>query len=79
MEATVIEDMIEGQLKYIRKMSLLTDDQIRAIIRQKIMEKPEMIEHYQDTQQKKLFDDIVKMSRDTRGDPTKFARRVDSL
>lgn len=79
MEATVIEEMIEGQLKYIRKMSLLTDDQIRAVIRQKIMERPEMIEHYQDTSQKKILDDIMKMSRDVKGDPTKFARRVDNI
>ena len=79
MEESIVEEMIEGQLKYIRKMSLLTDDQIRAIIRQKIVERPEMIEHYQDTSQKKLLDDIVKMSKDVKGDPTKFARRVDDL
>lgn len=77
MEETVIEEMVEGQLKYIRKMSLLTDDQIRAVVRQKIAERPDMISHYQDTSQKKLLDDIVKMSRDIKGDPTKFARRVD--
>ena len=79
MEETVIEEMVEGQLKYIRKMTLLTDDQIRAVIRQKIAERPDMISHYQDTSQKKLLDDIVKMSRDIKGDPTKFARRVDDL
>jgi hypothetical protein len=78
MEETIIEEMVEGQLKYIRRMSLLTDDQIRIIIRQKIMQKPDMIDHYQDTSQKKLLDDIVKMSRDIKGDPRKFARRVDS-
>jgi hypothetical protein len=38
-----------------------------------------MINHYQDTSQKKLLDDIVKMSRDIKGDPKKFARRVDDL
>lgn len=79
MEETVIEEMVEGQLKYIRKMALLTDDQIRAVIRQKIAERPDMINHYQDTSQKKLLDDIKKMSRDIKGDPMKFARRVDDL
>lgn len=79
MEETVIEEMIDGQLKYIRRMALLTDDQIRTVIRQKIVERPEMINHYQDTSQKKLLDDIAKMSRDIKGDPTKFARRVDNL
>lgn len=79
MEETIIEEMIEGQLKYIRKMSLLTDDQIRAVIRQKISERPDMISHYQDTSQKKLINDIMKTSRDMKGDPTKFVRRVDNL
>lgn len=79
MEETIIEEMIEGQLKYIRRMALLTDDQIRTIIRKKIAENPDMISHYQDTSQKKLLDDITKMSRDIKGDPTKFARRVDDL
>lgn len=79
MESNLIEEMTEGQLKYIRRMSLLTDDQIRSVIRQKIAERPEMIEHYQDTSQKKLVDDIVKISRDVKGGPTKFARRVDNL
>lgn len=79
METAIIEEMVEGQLKYIRKMALLTDDQIRAVIRQKILERPDMISHYQDTSEKKLLDDIVKMSKDIRGDPTKFARRVDSI
>lgn len=79
MEETVIEEMVDGQLKYIRKMALLTDDQIRAVIRQKIAERPDMISHYQDSSQKKLLDDIVKMSRDIKGDATKFARRVDDL
>lgn len=79
MEETIIEEMVEGQLKYIRKMALLTDDQIRAVIRQKIVERPDMISHYQDTSQKKLLDDIMKMSKDIKGDPKKFARRVDDL
>jgi hypothetical protein len=76
MEETIIEEMVEGQLKYIRRMALLTDDQIRSLIRQKIAERPEMINHYQDTSQRKLLDDIAKMSKDIKGDPTKFARRV---
>lgn len=79
MEDAVIGEMVEGQLKYIRRMALLADDQIRSIIRQKIVERPDMISHYQDTSQKKLLDDIVKMSKDIKGDPTKFARRVDDI
>ena len=79
MEETIIEEMVDGQLKYIRRMALLTDDQIRSVIRQKIAERPDMISHYQDTSQKKLLDDIVKMSKDMKGDPTKFARKVDDL
>lgn len=77
MEETIIEEMVEGQLKYIRKMSLLTDDQIRAIIIQKIAERPDMISHYQDSSQKKQLDDIIKMSRDLKSDARTFARRVD--
>ncbi len=79
MEETIIEEMVEGQLKYIRKMALLTDDQIRAVIRQKIVERPDMISHYQDTSQKKLLDDIMKMSKDIKSDARVFARKVDKL
>lgn len=79
MEETIIEEMVEGQLKYIRRMALLSDDQIRVIIRQKIIEKPGMISHYQDTSQKKVLDDIVKMSKDIRSDARVFARKVDKV
>jgi hypothetical protein len=79
MEETVIEEMVEGQLKYIRKMALLTDDQIRTVIRHKIAERPDMISHYQDTSQKKLLDDIMKMSKDIKSDARVFARKVDKL
>ncbi len=71
-----VDEFIESHIKYIRKMNLLTDDQLRYIFRSKIIEDPTIIEKFKEKKIKKQYDDIIKISKDIKTSPLKIGRKV---
>lgn len=73
---TDIEESIERYIQHLRQMSMLTDDQLRQILRKAAIDRPEMFETFKDASKKKMLQDIKKMVKDMQEYPTKFARKV---
>jgi len=72
-----IQTIIENQIKYIRRMSLLTDEQLRIFLAQHLIEHPHLVEKYEQEEQTKMLHDITKAARNVKSSPLKFARKVD--
>ena len=69
---------IEGYIAYVRNMSMLTDDQMRHTFKDSVND-PVMSEIFEDAAKKKALLEMQKMAKDIRGNPKKFARRVDDI
>ena len=69
---------IEGYINYIRKTSILTDDQLRHTFRESTNDSA-MRKIFEDAAKKKALLDMQKMAKEIKGDPRKFARRIDDL
>ena len=69
---------IEGYIAYVRNMSMLTDDQMRHTFKNSAND-PVMSEIFEDAAKKKALLEMQKMAKDIRGDPKKFARKIDDL
>jgi len=67
-------DVIEKQIKHVRQMQNLTDDQIKDILL-----KNNMHEILREGAIKRNLKEIANAAKDIRGDPRKFARKVDIL
>lgn len=78
-----IEESIVRYIEHIRRMALLTDDQITMLLRQVATENPGAFDVLKDAAQKKSLHDAMKdmkqAAKDIRGDARKFARKVDRL
>lgn len=74
---TDIEESIERYIEHIRRMNLLTDDQLRLLLRQKALEDQDSFQALKDAASEKALRDIKRAAKDIRGDPRKFARRAD--
>lgn len=72
-----IQTLIENQIKYIRRMSILTDEQLRAFLVQHLIEHPHLVEKYEAEEQIKMMHDIKKAAKDVKSSPLKLARKVD--
>ncbi len=70
-----IQKLADNQINYIRRMALLTDDQIREVILQQLVEHPHLIEKHTQEEQTKLIHDIKKAAKDVKTSPLKLARR----
>lgn len=71
-----IQKMVTNQINYIRRMSILSDDQLRTILLQQIIEHPHLVDNYQEEEQKKMYHDITKAAKDVRTNPIKISRKV---
>ncbi len=71
-----IQTIIEHQIQYIRRMSIMTDDQLRMFFTQHLIEHPHLVEKYEQEEQTKMIHDITKAAKDVKSSPTKLARRV---
>jgi len=69
---------IDKHIAYIRSMSALTDDQIIHAFKDSAND-PNMKDVFEDAAKKKILLDMKTMAKDIRGNPKKFARRVDEL
>lgn len=72
-----IEESITRYIKHIRQMSILTDEQLIILLRQKAIEDPDIFNSLKDGAQKKMFADMKKIAKDIKG--VKFARRIDDF
>ncbi len=72
-----VQTMIESQINYIRRMSLLTDEQLRIFLAQHLIEHPHLIEKYEQEEQKKMLHDITKAAQNIKSNPLKIARKID--
>lgn len=70
---------LEGHVSHIREMGMLSDDKIRKWLRDAIYKDkdPVLSEVFESVAKKRSLLETKKMAKDIRGDPTKFARRVD--
>ncbi len=69
-----IMDAIDDQIRHVRQMQNLTDDQIRDVLL-----KNNMHEILREGALKRNLRDVAKAAQDIRGNPTKFARKVDKF
>ena len=70
------QSIIDNQIKYIRKMSLLTDEQMRIVLTQQVLEHPHLIDNYKDEENKKINNDMINAAKDIKSSPLKLARKV---
>jgi hypothetical protein len=75
---SVLRVDIDEHIAYIRKMSILTDDQIIHAFKDSVNDHA-IGEVFEDAAKKKALLEMQKMAKDIRGDPRRFARRVDDL
>ncbi len=71
-----IQEMVNSQVMYIRRMSLLSDEQLKLLLTQQLLEHPHLIDNYEQEEQKKMLHDITKVAKDVKSSPVKLARRV---
>ncbi len=72
-----VQKMVDSQVNYIRRMAMLTDEQLRLVLTKQLIEHPHLIDNYDQEEQKKMFSDMKKAAVDVKANPIKFARRVD--
>jgi hypothetical protein len=66
---------IPGHIAWIRRMALLNDEQMRAILLESSND-PVMQEIYEDAAKKKALIEMQNIAKDIKSSPTKFARKV---
>lgn len=72
-----IQQMVNSQIQYIRRMAMLPDEQLRLLLTQQILEHPHLVDNYENEEQKKMFSDLKKVAIDVKSNPLKFARKID--
>lgn len=72
-----IQQMVNSQVNYIKRMALLSDEQLRLVLTKQLIEHPHLIDNYSQEEQKKMFHDMKKAAVDVKSNPIKFARKVD--
>jgi hypothetical protein len=70
---------LEGHISHIREMGMLSDDKIRKWLRDAVYKDkdPVLSEVFESAAKQKSLLETKKMAKDLKGDPRKFARRVD--
>jgi len=71
-----IQNMVDSQVKYIRRMAMLPDETLKMLLTQQVLEHPHLIDNYEDEEQKKMLHDITKAAKDVKSDSLKLARKV---
>jgi hypothetical protein len=70
---------LEGHINHIREMGMLSDDKIRKWLRDSVYKDkdPVLSEVFESAAKKRSLLETKKMAKDMKGDPVKFARKVD--
>lgn len=72
-----IQEMVNSQVMYIRRMAMLSDETLRMLLTQQILEHPHLVDNYEIEEQRKMLHDIAKTAKDVKSNSSKIARRVD--
>jgi len=71
-----IQEMVNSQVLYIRRMSMLPDEQLRMLLTQQLIEHPHIVDNYENEEQKKMFNDIIKVSQNIKSNSLSISRKV---
>ncbi len=74
---TKIQEMVNSQVMYIKRMAMLPDETLRILLTQQLLEHPHMVDNYIEEEQKKILHDITKAAKDVKSSPLKIARKID--
>ena len=72
-----IQEMVNSQIMYIRRMAMLPDETLKMLLIQQLLEHPHIVNNYVEEEQKKMLHDITKAAKDVKSSPLKIARKVD--
>lgn len=72
-------EFIEHHIKYIRKMSTLTDGQMRSLLRLKLVEDPSIVQEFSSKKAKKEYQELSDLAKTIKANPNQIARKVDRL
>lgn len=75
----IIGTNIENYINKIRQMAVYDDTQLRSLLRDTAIKDQTLRDIFENAAQKKLLSEIKEMAKNIRGDPRKFARRVDDF
>ncbi len=79
IEDVEVNEAIERYIHHVRTMASMTDDQLRMVLKQAAIDKPEMFETFKLSTKKKALLDIKKIAKEMKTDPRSIARRVDDV
>jgi transcription initiation factor IIE alpha subunit len=71
-----IDGFIESHIKYIRRMASLTDDQLRALLKMKATESPDILDHFRENKSKKKLDEVSQLAKSIKTPATALGRKV---
>lgn len=71
-----IQEMVNSQIMYIRRMAMLSDEQLRMLLTNQLIEHPHLVDNYEIEEQKKTLYNITKSARDIKSSPLKISRKV---
>ncbi len=67
---------IDSHIKYIRRMALLTDDQLKFLLQAKLFQDNTILDKFKDSESKKQFNELSLMAKDIKTESLKLARKV---
>lgn len=71
-----IDEFVDSHIKYLRRMNLLDDDQLRHIFKMKAIEDPSILEKFKENKMKKELDTIKELAKSMQTPATKLGRKV---
>lgn len=71
-----IQEMVNSQVMYIRRMAMLPDETLRMLLTQQLIEHPHLIDNYENEEQKKMLHNITKAAKDVKSSSIKISRKV---
>lgn len=71
-----IQEMVNSQVLYIRRMAILSDEQLKLLLTQQLIEHPHLVDNYVNEEQKKMLHDITKAAKNIKSSPIRLARQV---
>ncbi len=71
-----IQEMVNSQVLYIRRMAMLPDETLRMLLTQQLLEHPHIVDNYEQEEQKKMLHDITKAAQNIKSNPIKISRKV---
>lgn len=71
-----IDEFIEQHIHYIRRMSVISDVQLRIILKHTAASDPSVIDKFKENKIKKQYNEIAQLAKDIKTNPVKLGRKV---